>query len=96
MFIITLTYTRPLEEVDPLLDAHIAWLKEGYAAGLCIASGRKVPRDGGVLLSKAGSRQQLDAWLARDPFALGMVARYDVTEFTPSMTALGFECLKPA
>ncbi|BEV72335.1 MULTISPECIES: YciI family protein [unclassified Paludibacterium] len=95
MYIVSLTYTRPLQEVDALLEAHIAWLKDAYAAGVFIASGRKVPREGGVILAR-GERAELDAWLARDPFAVGAVARYDVTEFVPSMTAPGFEVLTTA
>lgn len=92
MYIVALTYTRALAEVDALLEAHVAWLKEGYAAGIVVASGRKVPRDGGVILAR-GTRAALDAWLARDPFAVGGVARYDTTEFVPSMAASGFEAL---
>jgi uncharacterized protein YciI len=43
MFIVSLTYKRPLEEVDRQLDAHVAYLKQEYANGNFIASGRKVP-----------------------------------------------------
>ena len=95
MFIVELTYVRPLPEVEALLDAHVAWLKEGYAAGVFLASGRKVPRDGGVILAR-GARATLDDWLARDPFAMGGVARYTTIEFVPSMAASGFEALTQA
>jgi uncharacterized protein YciI len=50
MFIVTLTYVRPLEELDTLMDAHVTWLKKHYASGLFVASGRQVPRKGGVIL----------------------------------------------
>ncbi|MFI6494518.1 hypothetical protein [Streptomyces sp. NPDC050564] len=39
MFVLELTYTAPLEAVDAVLAAHVAWLGEQYAAG--VASGRK-------------------------------------------------------
>lgn len=94
MFIVTLTYIRPIEEIDALLPAHLDWLKRGYAAGVLVASGRKVPRDGGVILARAADRGALDALIAEDPFARGGVARYDVTEFTPTMTAPGLEALR--
>ena len=51
MFIISLTYTQSLEAIDQHLEAHVAFLKEQYAKGLFIASGRKVPRSGGVILA---------------------------------------------
>jgi uncharacterized protein YciI len=94
MFVITLTYLRPLDELDALMARHVAWLKEHYQSGLFIASGRQVPRQGGVILARSGSRAALEAILAQDPFVKGGCARADVVEFTPSMTAPGAEILK--
>ncbi|WP_285413860.1 YciI family protein [Variovorax sp. efr-133-TYG-130] len=94
MFIVTLTYIRPLEELDALMDAHVAWLKKHYESGLFVASGRQVPRKGGVILARSGDRAALEALLARDPFVQNGVARTDVIEFVPSMTAPGAEVLK--
>eukprot|EP01133_Synstelium_polycarpum_P029498 gene29498-36162_t len=94
MFIVTLTYIRPLEELDALMDAHVAWLKKHYESGLFVASGRQVPRKGGVILDRSGDRAALEALLARDPFVQNGVARTDVIEFVPSMTAPGAEVLK--
>jgi uncharacterized protein YciI len=94
MFIVTLTYIRPLEEVDALIDAHMVWLRKHYESGMFIASGRQVPRRGGVIIARSGDRAALEAVLARDPFVQGEVARAEVIEFVPSMTALGAEMLK--
>ncbi|WP_323916952.1 YciI family protein [Aeromonas caviae] len=47
MFVVTLTYVKPLAEIDALIPAHIAWLERQYAAGHFLASGRRVPRIGG-------------------------------------------------
>jgi len=94
MFIVTLTYIRPLEELDALMDAHVRWLKTHYESGLFVASGRQVPRKGGVILARSGDRAALEALLARDPFVQNGVARTDVIEFVPSMTAPGAEVLK--
>jgi len=94
MFIVTLTYIRPLEELDALMDAHVAWLKKHYESGLFVASGRQVPRKGGLILARSGDRAALEALLARDPFVQNGVARTDVIEFVPSMTAPGAEVLK--
>ncbi|WP_042414291.1 YciI family protein [Streptacidiphilus anmyonensis] len=90
MFVATLSYTAPIEQVDALLLEHRAWLDDQYAKGVLLASGAKVPRTGGVVLAGGLDRAALDQVLAEDPFAKGGVARYDVVEFTATKTA---ECL---
>ncbi|MDH6137452.1 uncharacterized protein YciI [Kitasatospora sp. MAA4] len=87
MFVVTITYTAPLERIDALLPAHVAWLDGQYEAGAFLASGRRVPRVGGVILADAESPAALDAILAGDPFALAGAAEYQVTEFLPTKTA---------
>ena len=94
MFIVTLTYLKPVEEVDALMPGHIEWLDKGYADGLFIASGRRIPRTGGVILARSGDERLLRDTLAADPFAIHGVARFDVVEFTPTKTAPGAELLK--
>jgi uncharacterized protein YciI len=93
MFVVILTYIKPLEEIDILLAAHVSWLDEQYAAGYFLASGRRVPRTGGVILVRGLEREALDAILARDPFKLGGVADYQVVEFIPGKMASGLETL---
>ena len=92
MFVVTLTYTAPLTAVDEHLDAHRAWLSEAYAAGVFVASGRRVPRVGGVILA-TGERAALDALLQRDPFARANVATYDVVEFVVTTAAADLQRL---
>jgi uncharacterized protein YciI len=87
MFIIALTYTAPLARIDAYLAAHRAFLAEQYARGLFLMSGRKEPRDGGIILAHAASRAELDAVLRDDPFHQAGVASYEITEFVPTMTA---------
>ena len=94
MFIVTLTYLLPVEEIDALMHDHVEWLKKGYDDGLFVASGRRVPRTGGVILARSGDEQALRENLARDPFVIHGTARCDVVEFTPSMTAPGAEVLR--
>jgi len=94
MFVVSLTYIRDLAEVDKHLDAHIDYLKQEYAKGSFIASGRKIPRTGGVILSCLKSKDELELILANDPFHKAGIAEYEVTEFTPSMVAAGYEILQ--
>ena len=68
MYIVYLNYVRPLEEVEAVLDPHVAWLNKYFDAGVFITAGRKDPRTGGVLMVKDIDRERLNTILAEDPF----------------------------
>ena len=87
MYIVSLTYKASLEAIDKELNNHIDYLKIQFVAGNFLASGRKIPRNGGVILAKAPSREELDEILKQDPFNQNNLADYEVIEFVPSMTS---------
>lgn len=91
MFLVLISYTQPLAVVDLHVDAHRDYLRRQYAAGTFLLSGRKEPRDGGVIVAKASSYTELEAVLADDPFAVNGVAAYQIVEFKPTMAAPGLE-----
>lgn len=91
MFVVVLTYVEPLDAIDAALDAHVDFLERQYAAGVFVASGRRVPRTGGVILASGCDRATLDAILAEDPFQREGLARYEVIEFVPGKMRAGFE-----
>lgn len=92
MFIISLTYIKPLEEVDAHIGAHVEYLNQQYQEGRFLASGRKVPRTGGIILSSVDDKKMLEDIIRQDPFHKHHIANYDIIEFTPTMTCeeLGF------
>ncbi|MDP2560015.1 YciI family protein [Psychrobium sp. 1_MG-2023] len=85
MYVISLTYTKDLSEVDQHIDSHIAFLEKHYAAKKFIVSGRKVPRSGGVILADALDLDEIHAIIEEDPFYIANVAKYEVVEFVPTM-----------
>ncbi|WP_211212134.1 YciI family protein [Kiloniella laminariae] len=89
IFIIDLEYLVPLEQVEPLIEAHRAFLDKYYANKRFLASGAKVPRSGGVILAVAASRAEVEQLITEDPFHAKQIARYHITEFQPRMTAEG-------
>lgn len=93
MFIISLTYQGQIEAIDAALPAHAEWLREGYARGLFLVSGRKVPRTGGIIFA-VGEREEIERKLETDPFKLAGLATYDITELAPTMVADGLERLQ--
>ncbi|MEZ2391446.1 YciI family protein [bacterium RCC_150] len=92
MFVVSLTYKVPDEIVDFHRSAHMDWVKEAFDAGIFLASGRRIPAVGGVLLSKA-DRATLDDALAADPFYVNGVADFEVIEFTVTSASEGYENL---
>ena len=94
MFIVSLTYICELEEVDRMLSDHVEYLKTQYEKGNFIASGRKIPRTGGIILSKLDNMEKLEEVLNQDPFKINNLAKYDIQEFIPSMTSDEFFNLK--
>ncbi|MFF4182621.1 YciI family protein [Streptomyces sp. NPDC001691] len=87
MFILELTYIVPLDRVDELIPDHVAWLDAQYAAGVFIASGRKQPRDGGVILAAGDDRAAIERLVATDPFLVNGLCTYRITEFLATKVA---------
>jgi uncharacterized protein YciI len=93
MYIISLSYQGQLDAIDAALPAHAEWLRDGYARGLFLMSGRKVPRTGGMIFA-IGQRDEIERKLESDPFKLAGLATYEITEFAPTMVADGLERLQ--
>lgn len=86
MFIINLTYIAPLEQIDAHMTEHIKFLKEHYKLNIFVASGRKVPRTGGIILALANSKDKIDQIMSKDPFCIHGLADFTVTEFLTSQS----------
>ena len=93
MFIISLDYQVPMEEVERWIPAHIEFLNEQYAQGHFELSGRKNPRTGGVILSLLSNRETLNDILSQDPFYRENIATYEVTELLPTKASEAFQFL---
>ncbi|MGW8327262.1 YciI family protein [Streptomyces sp. NPDC055897] len=87
MFVLEVTYTAPLDRVDARLDDHVAWLDAQYEAGVFIASGRKQPRDGGIILAVGDDRAAMERLVATDPFLVDELCTYRITEFLATKVA---------
>ena len=87
MFIIELVYKRGLAEIDAAMAAHMKFLKKDYVAGTFLLSGRKIPRDGGIILAVGGSREEIERIMREDPFCSKGLADYRVIEFRASQRA---------
>ncbi len=87
MFVIELVYKADLTEIDTHMTAHVRYLKKYYAAGNFLVSGRKVPRDGGIIVAVAASRKHIEAIVEEDPFFTHALADFRIIEFRASQRA---------
>lgn len=86
MHIINLTYKVSLETVDKYLNSHINYLNEQYKLGNFLASGRKIPRTGGIILTNISDKTKLQHIIEQDPFKINNLADYQLIEFVPNKT----------
>jgi uncharacterized protein YciI len=87
MFVIELIYKAPLADIDAHMAAHVAFLRKYYAAGHFLISGRKIPRDGGIIVATGNDRQQIEAIVREDPFCARGLADFRVIQFRASQRA---------
>lgn len=93
MYIISLTYKVPLENIDQHLEGHIAYLNEQYERGVFLMSGKKEPRTGGVILAKANNKKEVLQVVEKDPFHIHQLADYEIIAFHPSKSINELEFL---
>jgi uncharacterized protein YciI len=87
MFVIELTYTAALADIDANMAAHVAFLNTCYEAGHFLVSGRKIPRTGGIIIAIADSEEQIESIIEEDPFVARGLAEYRVIQFRASQRA---------
>jgi uncharacterized protein YciI len=92
VFVIELIYRAPLAQIDRAMRDHVAFLNKYYAAGNFLVSGRKIPRDGGIIIAVGSSRDEVEAIAREDPFVKKGLADFRLIEFRASQTG---EALKP-
>ncbi len=93
MFVIELIYKADLAEIDGAMRPHMAYLNKHYAEGRFLVSGRKVPRDGGIILAIGDSRAQIEELVKGDPFVARGLADYRIVEFRESQRADSIDAL---
>lgn len=91
MFIISLNYIVPNEAIDEYLDAHVQFLKAEYKAEHFVASGRKVPRIGGVIIANVKDKDEVLKIIEKDPFKINKLAEYEIIEVNLTMTCRELE-----
>ncbi len=87
MFVIELVYKADLTAIDAHMAAHVKFLEKYYASGHFLVSGRKIPRDGGIILAVGSNRSEIEAIVNEDPFYKHRLAEFRIIEFRASQRA---------
>jgi uncharacterized protein YciI len=91
MFVVELIYKAALVDIDAAMASHVAFLKRHYDAGYFLISGRKIPRNGGIIVAAGVDREQLEAIMRGDPFCERGLADFRLIEFRASQRAGNIE-----
>ena len=95
MLVVSSRYTRPLEEVDRLREAHLGWVGAHVEAGRVLLSGRRTPPDGrdpAAVGRRARTRSRPSSRRTRTCSAASP-STTAVGEFTPGLAGPGLEAL---
>lgn len=91
LFICKVNYIQPLELVEKYLAEHRAYLKLGYDSNNLLASGPRNPKDGGLIIARFDSKEEVAKFAKNDPFCINGIAVYEIIEFEAVLHA---DCLK--
>jgi uncharacterized protein YciI len=87
VFVIELVYKADLKKIDACMKEHVAFLQTHYDAGTFVVSGRKIPRDGGIILATGSNRDVIEQIMQGDPFVAQGLAEIRITQFRASQRA---------
>ncbi len=80
-FVVEIIYKVPLAKIEELTESHRKYLQIGYQKGSLLVSGPKVPRDGGIVIARGDSLEQVKDFFTNDPYYLNKAAEYRFIEF---------------
>jgi uncharacterized protein YciI len=95
LFVVELIYKAELREIDAQMSEHMRFLERHYASGHFVVSGRKIPREGGIILALAKHRDEIETIMRQDPFVANGLADVRVIEFRVSQRAADLDARIP-
>lgn len=84
MFIILLRLSENRANAAQHMDAHRAWLQQGFDEGAFLVAGTLQPSAGGAIIANGGAREEIERRINEDPFVVQDVARAEILEVSPA------------
>jgi len=85
MFVVFLKFSDNKDKMGEHLDAHKAWIKNGFDDGVFLVAGSLQPQLGGAVLAFNTSADELAARVNEDPFVAENVVTAEIMEITPAI-----------
>jgi len=84
VFVVFLEFAENRDRAGELLEAHKAWLSNGFDDGVFILAGSLQPGRGGAILAHGTKLEALEARVAQDPFVAESVVTATISEIAAS------------
>ncbi|MBC06610.1 YciI family protein [Thalassospira sp.] len=84
MFTIFLKFAENRQKAPEFMDAHKAWIKQGFDDGVFLMVGSLQPNMGGVVLAHGVSRDAIEARVNDDPFVVEGIVTSEIHEISPA------------
>ncbi|MCB4366933.1 hypothetical protein KIH07_24610 [Hydrogenophaga taeniospiralis] len=84
MFVVLLRFSNNRSQASRFLEGHKRWLDRGFDDGVFLLAGSIQPHQGGGLLARHTTRQELLDRVNEDPFVAEDVVTAEIVEIAPS------------
>ncbi|MBI3285578.1 MAG: hypothetical protein HYZ65_12135 [Burkholderiales bacterium] len=84
MFIVFLKFSENKGLASQLMDAHKAWIKQGFEEGVFLLAGSLQVGSGGGIMAHNISLSDLQLRVGNDPFVRENVVSVEIVEISPS------------
>lgn len=84
MFAIFLKFAESRAKAPEFMDAHKAWIKQGFDDGVFLMVGSLQPNMGGAVLAHGVSRDDIETRVNDDPFVIEGIVTAEILEISPA------------
>lgn len=84
MFAIFLKFAENRAKAPVFMDAHKAWIKQGFDDGVFLMVGSLQPNLGGAVLAHGVSRDDIETRVNDDPFVFEGIVTAEILEISPA------------
>lgn len=83
MFVVLLKFSDNRAKAGDLIEAHNAWIKQGFDDGVFLLVGSLQPNLGGSIIAYNTSIENLEARVNKDPFVADNIVNAEILEIAP-------------
>lgn len=84
MFVVLLKFAADKTRAGEFMNAHKAWIKQGFDDGVFLMAGSLQPQLGGAIMAHNTSLPDLQGRVNEDPFVAENIVSADILEITPA------------